>query len=314
VDLVPIAVAGLLRGQRIIRPGNLSNLAAYGWEAVAASTLLAAVGVTSLSVDALPYLLAAGVVMCFVNFWVGSGFYLPLYLGMRFEALPSMFFGSLPTALAMVVLAAITTILWPVLGILALGLFAVIAVLPQSALTFAARTRSIARLDALTATRRYSHALALHLGLPRPERRHLARVAELAFARREDAGDPIAYARQTLRDPSRASWEAGHVGEWWNGGGGPAGLRGPVTPVTSRIVAVADTWSALTAKGGPQLSHAEALLELENAAGTRFDPRVVEAARAVVAEERVSAEMPAPEPRLHALHLPAQLRRLVATA
>ena len=87
-----------------------------------------------------------------------------------------------------------------------------------------------------------------------------------------------------------------------------------MTPVTSRIVAVADTWSALTAKGGPQLSHAEALLELENAAGTRFDPRVVEAARAVVAEERVSAEMPAPEPRLHALHLPAQLRRLVATA
>ena len=76
-----------------------------------------------------------------------------------------MFFGSLPTALAMVVLAAITTILWPALGVLALALFALIAVLPQSALTFAARTRSIARLDALTATRRYSHALALHLGL-----------------------------------------------------------------------------------------------------------------------------------------------------
>ena len=314
VDIVPIAVAGLLRGQRIVRPGNLSNLAAYGWEAVAASTLLAAVGVTSLGVDALPWLLAAGVVMCFVNFWVGSGFYLPLYLGMRFEALPGMFFGSLPTALAMVVLAAITTILWPALGVLALALFALIAVLPQSALTFAARSRSVARLDARTATRRYSHALALHLGLSRTERRHLARVAEIAFARRDDAGDPIAYARQTLRDPSRASWEAGHVGEWWNGGGGPAGLRGPVTPVTSRIVAVADTWSALTAKGGPQLSHAEALLELENAAGTRFDPRVVVAARAVVAEERVSAETPAPEPRLHALHLPAQLRRLVATA
>ena len=45
VDLVPIAIAGLFRGQRIVRPGNLANLAAYGWEAVAASTLLAAVGV-----------------------------------------------------------------------------------------------------------------------------------------------------------------------------------------------------------------------------------------------------------------------------
>jgi hypothetical protein len=314
VDVVPIAIAGLLRGQRIVRPGNLSNLAAYGWEAVAASTLLAAVGVNSLGVDALPWLLLAGVVMCFVNFWVGSGFYLPLYLGMRASELPGMFFSSLPTALAMVVLATVTTVLFGTLGILALALFAVIAVLPQSALTLAARTRSVAQLDPLTATRRYSHALALHLGLDRHERRHLARVTVLAFARRAEAGDPIAYARHTLRDPSRVSWEAGHVGEWWNGGGGPAGLRGPVTPVTSRIIAVADTWSALTAAGGPQLSHAEALEELENAAGTRFDPRVVQAAHAVVAEERVSATEPAPEPRLHTLHLPAPLRRVIAAA
>jgi hypothetical protein len=314
VDMVPIAVAGLARGQRIVRPGNLANLAACGWEAVAASTLLAAVGATAFGVDALPWLLLAGVVMCFVNFWVGSAVYMRLYVGHPPAMLPKMFFGALPAMLAMVVLAALTTVLRGPLDILALALFALIAVVPQSALTYFARTAPVARLDALTATRRYSHALALHLGLSRSERRHLARVTELAFARRDEAGDPIAYARQTLRDPSRASWEAGHVGEWWNGGGGPAGLRGPVTPVTSRIVAVADTWSALTASGGPQLSHAEALLELENAAGTRFDPRVVEAARAVVAEERVTAEMPAPEPRLHALHLPAQLRRLVATA
>ena len=136
---------------------------------------------------------------------------------------------------------------------LALALFALIAVLPQTRADVRRAHAPGRRADPLTATRRYSHALALHLGLDRAERRHLARVTELAFARRADAGDPIAYARQTLRDPSRASWEAGHVGEWWNGGGGPAGLRGPVTPITSRIVAVADTWSALTAKGGPQL-------------------------------------------------------------
>ena len=83
--------------------------------------------------------------------------------------------------------------------------------------------------------------------------------------------------------------------------------------MSSRIVAVADTWSALTARGGPQLSHAEALVELENAAGTRFDPRVVQAAYAVVAEERVSAGEPAPEPRLHQLRLPAPLRRVIAS-
>jgi HD-GYP domain-containing protein (c-di-GMP phosphodiesterase class II) len=87
-----------------------------------------------------------------------------------------------------------------------------------------------------------------------------------------------------------------------------------VTPLSSRIIAVADTWSALTARGGPQLSHAEALEELDNASGTRFDPRVVLAAHAVVAEERVSAGEPAPEPRLHSLLVPAPLRRALATA
>jgi hypothetical protein len=225
-----------------------------------------------------------------------------------------MFADTVPATLAMVVLASVTTVLVGPLDVAALALFALIAVLPQTALTYAARTRPVGRLDPQTATRRYALALALHLQLNRSERRHLARVTEIAFARRAETGDPIAYARQTLRDPSRASWEAGHVGEWWNGGGGPAGLRGPVTPMTSRIVAVADTWSALTARGGPQLSHADALEELENAAGTRFDPRIVTAAHAVVAEERVSATEPAPEPRLHLLRVPAPLRRVIAAS
>lgn len=314
VDLVPIAVGGLVRRERIVRHGNLANVAAYGWETVAAALLLGAVGVDGLGFDALPWLLLIGVVMYWVNVLVGPGIYLPLYVGQPVSALPRLFVDALPATLLMITLAAITTVLVGPLGVAALALFALIAVVPQSALTYAARTRPVARLDPRTATRRYSHALALHLGLDRGERRHLARVAELAYERRADTGDPIAYARQTIRDPSRASWEAGHVGEWWNGGGGPAGLRGPVTPATSRIVAVADTWSALTARGGPQLSHAEALVELENAAGTRFDPRVVAAAHAVVAEERVSAHEPAPEPRLHALRLPAPLRRVMASA
>jgi hypothetical protein len=218
----------------------------------------------------------------------------------------------LPAATVILTLAAVTSVLIGPLGLLALALFAGIAVLPQTALTYAARTRPVGRLDGPTATQRYTHALALHLGLRRAERRHLARVCALAIARRDEAGDPIAYARRTLADPSRASFEAGHAGEWWNGGGGPAGLRGAVTPLTARIVAVADTWSALTARGGPQLSHADALVELDNASGTRFDPRVVHAAHAVVSEERVSVAEPAPEPRMHGLRVPARLRRALA--
>jgi hypothetical protein len=314
IDAVPVVVGAFVRREPLLRAGNLANLAAYGWKAIAAALVLSLAAVDHLAVAAIPWLALAAATQMIVNVGLGPAIYIPLWLGAPFSAFLRMFAGTVPAACVMMVLGTLTCVLVGWIGILALAAFALIAVLPQSALTYAARTRPVSRLDPLTATRRYSHALALHLGLDRRERRHLARVTQLAFERRDEAGDPIAYARQTIRDPSRASWEAGHVGEWWNGGGGPAGLRGPVTPVTSRIVAVADTWSALTAKGGPQLSHAEALLELENAAGTRFDPRVVQAAHAVVAEERVSATEPAPEPRLHTLHLPAPLRRVMAAA
>jgi hypothetical protein len=290
VDLVPMVVGALARREPLIRAGNLANVAVVPW------------------------LLVAGAVQLLVNWAVGPATYGTFWLGHPFRAMARMLADIVPAAAIVLTLGALTSVLTVPLGLLALALFAGIAVLPQTALTYAARTRPVARLDAATATQRYAHALALHLGLRRAERRHLARVCELAIARREEAGDPIAYARRTLADPSRASFEAGHAGEWWNGGGGPAGLRGAVTPLTARIVAVADTWSALTARGGPQLSHAEALEELDNASGTRFDPRVVFAAHAVVSEERVSVTEPAPEPRLHVLRLPARLRRALAAA
>lgn len=313
VDLFPMVVGAIVRRERLFREGNLANVAAYGWKAVAAGSVLALAGVNGLSADALPWLLAAGAVQALVNYAVGPAIYGTLWLGHPFAALAKGLLDLAPAAALVLALGSLTSVLYPPLGILALALFALIAVLPQSALTYAARTRPVGRLDPLTATQRYAHALALHLGLDRRERRHLARVAELAFKRRADAGDPIAYATATLRDPSRASCEAGHVCEWWNGAGGPAGLRGPVTPLTSRIVAVADTWSALTARGGPHLSHHAALDELDRAGGTRLDPRIVHAAHLVVAEERVTVAEPAPEPRMHFLRVPAPLRRVLAT-
>jgi hypothetical protein len=312
VDLTPIAIPALVRREPLLRAGNLANVAAYGWEAFAAAWVLAAAP-AGLHVAALPWLLLAGAVQLLVNWAAGPAIYGTMWLGHPFRALLRMLADIVPAAALVLTLAALTSVLTVPLGLLALAVFAGIAVLPQTALTYAARTRPVARLDAPTATQRYAHALALHLGLRHAERRHLARVCQLAIARRDDAGDPIAYARSTLADPSRASFEAGHAGEWWNGGGGPAGLRGPVTPLSARIVAVADTWSALTARGGPQLSHAEALEELDNASGSRFDPRVVLAAYAVVSEERVSVSEPAPEPRLHGLGVPAPLRRVLAT-
>jgi hypothetical protein len=312
VDLFPMVAGGLLRRQKLLRAGNLANVAAYGWKAIAAALVLSLAGAHGLAADIAPWLLLAAAAQLLVNWAVGPLVYATLWLGHPASALVRMLADAVPAAALMLALGTVTSILVGPLGLFALAVFALIAVLPQSALTFAARTHSVSRLDPLTATQRYAHALALQLGLKRRERRHLARVAELAFARRADAGDPIAYACSTMRDPSRASWEAGHVYEWWNGAGGPAGLRGPVTPLTARIIAVADTWSALTARGGPQLSHADALEELDNATGARFDPRIVFAAHSVVAEERVSATEPAPEPRLHSLRLPASVRRALA--
>jgi hypothetical protein len=312
VDLVPMVVGGFIRRDTLIREGNLANVAAYGWKELAAAGVLAIGATHGLSVAVVPWVLLAGAVQLLVNWSIGPAVYGTLWLGHPLRTMAHTLADFVPAASVMYVVAAVTIVLTGPAGLLALALFASIAVLPQTALTYAARTRPVGRLDAATATQRYAHALALHLGLRRVERRHLARVIALAIARRDEAGDPIAYARRTLADPSRASFEAGHAGEWWNGGGGPAGLRGAVTPLTARIAAVADTWSALTARGGPQLSHAEALEELDNASGTRFDPRVVLAAHAVVAEERVSATEPAPEPRLHVLRVPAPLRRALA--
>jgi len=312
VDLFPVVVGSLLRREKLIREGNLANVAAYGWKAIVAALVLSLAGAQGLEPEVVPWLLLAAAAQLLVNWAVGPLVYATLWLGHPARALVRMLADAVPAAALMLALGTATSILVPPLGMLALAIFALIAVLPQSALTFAARTHPVSRLDPLSATQRYAHALALHLGMNFHERRHLARVVALAFKRRADAGDPIAYACATMRDPSRASWEAGHVCEWWNGAGGPAGLRGPVTPLTARIVAVADTWSALTARGGPQLSHAEALEELDNASGARFDPRIVLAAHGVVAEERVSATEPAPEPRLHSLRLPASVRRALA--
>ena len=107
-------------------------------------------------------------------------------------------------------------------------------------------------------------------------------------------------------DWSEASCAAGHVTEWWNGAGGPAGLPGGLIPQSARIAAVARTWAALTADGSPRIGHMDALSHLDAAAGVRLDPRVVKAAFAVVSQERLSAAEPAPEPRLHHLHVPAR--------
>ena len=67
--------------------------------------------------------------------------------------------------------------------------------------------------------------------------------------------------------------------ERWNGRGYPTGLRGEEIPLAARILAVADSFDAITTdRPYRQGKDTEAgLAEIERCAGTDFDPRVVEA-------------------------------------
>lgn len=97
-------------------------------------------------------------------------------------------------------------------------------------------------------------------------------------------------------------------GWYWSGGTAAAGRSASdTTPSRPR----AASWPWLRRGAG---WHHEALVQLQAAAGARLDPAVVRAARAVVAQERVTATEPAPEPRLHRLRVPAPLSRAIASA
>jgi diguanylate cyclase (GGDEF)-like protein len=67
--------------------------------------------------------------------------------------------------------------------------------------------------------------------------------------------------------------------EWFDGSGYPRRLKGRRIPVTARILAVADAYAAMTNDRPyrPAMSSDQAIAELRRAAGTQFDPRVVEA-------------------------------------
>jgi putative nucleotidyltransferase with HDIG domain len=70
-----------------------------------------------------------------------------------------------------------------------------------------------------------------------------------------------------------------HHHERWDGSGYPDGLQGEAIPLSARILAVVDAYSAIRDERPykPARSHEEAMAELHGAAGTQFDPRVVDA-------------------------------------
>jgi putative nucleotidyltransferase with HDIG domain len=72
-----------------------------------------------------------------------------------------------------------------------------------------------------------------------------------------------------------------HHHERFDGAGYPDGLAGEAIPIGARIVAVADTFDAVTSARPyrPALEHPQALDLIESAAGSQLDPEVVAAFR-----------------------------------
>jgi putative nucleotidyltransferase with HDIG domain len=185
-----------------------------------------------------------------------------------------------------------------------------IGVLTSMIETLALRDRMTARHSAAVA--RYARATAIALDRPDAEQ-ELAHTAGLLH----DIGkfafpDSILLADQPL---SEEQWEIvrrhpadgarvvqrvdgyGPVAdivhshhERWDGGGYPRGLAGEQIPLPARLIAVADTYDVLTARDSyRQPIPAEAAIHvLRGAAGSQFDPRVVEAFVRALATERLS--------------------------
>jgi HD-GYP domain-containing protein (c-di-GMP phosphodiesterase class II) len=81
-----------------------------------------------------------------------------------------------------------------------------------------------------------------------------------------------------------------HQHERVDGSGYPEGLRGEEIPLGSRIIAVADSYDALTTDRpyrGAAVSREAAVEELTRCSGTQFDTAVVNAFRAVVEHLKV---------------------------
>jgi putative nucleotidyltransferase with HDIG domain len=185
-----------------------------------------------------------------------------------------------------------------------------IGVLTSMIETLALRDRMTARHSAAVA--RYARAMAIALGRPADEQ-ELAHTAGLLH----DIGkfafpDSILLAEQPLTDEQ---WELvrrhpadgasivqrvdgyGPVAEIvlshherWDGAGYPRNLAGEEIPLPARLISVADAYDVLTARDSYRrpVSPEAAVVELRRAAGTQFDPSVVEAFASLVASNDLS--------------------------
>ncbi|MFQ5510278.1 MAG: HD domain-containing phosphohydrolase [Candidatus Krumholzibacteriia bacterium] len=89
-----------------------------------------------------------------------------------------------------------------------------------------------------------------------------------------------------------------HHHEAYDGSGYPDGLKGQKIPLISRIVAVADTWDAMTSDRPYRKARTieEAVAELKRCSGTNFDPKVVKVFLQTLEEQSTAVLDKVPQP------------------
>ena len=80
-----------------------------------------------------------------------------------------------------------------------------------------------------------------------------------------------------------------HHHEWWDGSGYPDGLQGDDIPLESRIIGIAEAFDSMTSRSSYReaLSWDAALAEIEQGAGTQFDPDLARRLLELVRDGRI---------------------------
>lgn len=79
--------------------------------------------------------------------------------------------------------------------------------------------------------------------------------------------------------------------EWWNGKGYPHGLKGEEIPLISRIVAVVDAYDVMVygkRAYKEKITKKQALDELQNCAGSQFDPQIIKIFKKIIVSGKVN--------------------------
>jgi hypothetical protein len=306
-----------------IRPtAFFANVASYAWGSVAGALVLsftagsAPLSETGIDGGTAAAIGLAGFVMLTVNYVVTRTLTVVVGDGKSFvRTITSEFVPASSVVLIMTAMATAIVLLYQELGILALGLFALAVQVPQLVIPALMRTRPVSELDHTSAVRLYALAMADVLNLGYRKCQVLKDAAQ--FMRERPLVPRDGHLSSLSTEHRLALVEAVlYYREHWDGQGGkPGAFGGDLIPLSSRILAVADAWAGLTSKNSPQLSHAQAMHQLEARAGMHFDPAIVAAASQVVADEHLG--LPARiayQPKIHRLPLPRVAGRALSAA